>query len=1094
MPNPVPRLILSQTSQSSTSDRDMSDQYYNNPGISTGSGSSGSGTASRSVSPSRTSRPRRRSSTIKNALSSILGTNSSASSNHLSTSLPRPRSSLSVGSASAMSAHSSHSNDVRRYSATTVDPIPIRQSARHSNDGAASFHNGFSQEDVNEDDEDAAESCHGTGSVDERMMAGAAESPLALSGASSSLKSFGKEFLSEYLTERGLLEPRVMVENDDFKISIATSGESIFLPTMSCNDDEYLARLNGLRSGEEEAVEIDPDYMVDAPGDTSFSSALSTNEDLVAAADNLRADTEVSSGLACEINQTVSAGSRNPNSGCTEPAISNTSAAVGIDNSMASYTLAVILSLSKPTRFSSIKADLCSRVRVYWHTGVPPTKTFYEEYYCAGSLNWVLNSENLNLFVPSNVSSTEKIIENNRNVRQIKLFKSNSDSERMYLDKNKTRRDMLKTIDSEDSQLFQPGDYVFIIPVAFSNHIPECLYLPSARINYRFRLVTKVMETTDDKVPNKKDRVEKTEKAQQSLKVPDTINQKISSNTLLKKIKNNLHLANPHHLKENGEDIHEIYSEYPINIVRTPPPISISTANKPIYINRVWTNALSYEISFAQKYVSLGSKVPIKIKLAPLTKSIYLKRIRVSVVEKVTFVSKDYAYEYDQIDPVAKDPYNPYFTDFAAKRKKERNISLLEVRTREKGSRAIREEIVENSHDDNLLAYSCMQDDNKRDSVGINEPLTIDTVLDFPKYEEMDKKAAKVVPPYGIDLYTLIPNPEIASNQHATHRGGVIGFLAGRRNSMPSLPKNSKEQVPQPVQPSIDQRFHETTFQNNAGVPVKFHTRLNKAKRGLYLDSLHFSNVYSRHKLEIMLRISKPDERDPKRLRHYEVLIDTPIFLVSDLCNSGNMELPTYHMATSAPLDPQELAMSTAPPTFEEAISIPASPLQSPVSSPFSSPTVRAYHDPDDLSIKQLSLSRSASMSGPSLSDRAALGASSMSLSSSVDSNYKFNNLDRLLSSQAPGEGKSALGRNREFKNIAEENESYSKCPGGPKESLPEPIFKPEYSVSRRENRTVYDNNGHNGSSSLELLSLNGPLNSDPPSYDEVVPLMSDEE
>lgn len=1080
----------------------MSDQYSNNHVISTGSSGSGSGSAS----PPRTSRPRRRSSTIKNALSSILGTNSSASSPHpLSTSLPKNRSSLSVGSASLMSTHSSPSNDLRRYSATTVDPIPIRQFARHSNDGAPSFSYNLSQEDVNENDEDAVVgSCHGAGSVDERMISAAAESPSAFSGAPSSLKSFGKEFLSAYLTERGLLEPKTMVENDDFKISIASSGESIFLPTMSCNDDEYLARLNGLRSGEEEALEIDPEYMVDrvdSPVDpSSFSSALSTNEDIVPANDeNLRADTEVSSRSSCEGNLTMSAGSRNGNSGFTaESAGSNTSAAVGIDNSMGSYTLAVILSLNKTTKFSSIKADLCSRVRVYWHTGVPPTKTFYEEYYCAGSLSWELNSENLNLFVPLQVSSSEKIIENNRNVRQIKLFKSNSESDRLYLDKNRTRRDMLKTIDSENSQLLQPGDYVFIIPVAFSNHIPECLYLPSARVNYRFRLVTKVLETDDDKIVHRKDRIENTEKAQQSLKVPgsDAINHKISSNNLLKKIKNNLHLANPHNVRENGDDIHEIYTEYPINIVRTPPPISISTANKPVYINRVWTNALSYEISFAQKYVSLGSKVPIKIKLAPLTKSIYLKRIRVSVVEKITFVSKNYAYEYDQIDPVAKDPYNPYFTDFAAKRKKERNISLLEVRTREKGSRAIREEIVENSHDDNLLAYSCMKDDNKRDSIGITEPLTIETILEFPKYEEMDKKAAKVVPPYGIDLYTLIPNPESASNQHATHRSGVIGFLAGRRNSLSPLPKNSKEQAPQPVPTSIDQRFHETTFENNSDVPVKFHTRLNKPKRGLYLDSLHFSNVYSRHKLEIMLRISKPDERDPKKLRHYEVLIDTPIFLVSDLCNSGNMELPTYRMATSGPLDPQELAMSAPPPTFEEAISIPGSPLQSPISSPIGSPTVRAYHDPDDLSIKQLNLSRSTSMSGPSFPDRAPIGACSMSLSSSVDSNYKFNNLDRLLSSLAPAEGKNtAGGRNREFKNIVEENESSTKCPGGSMESSPEPdIFKPEYCVSKKDTQKVYENNRQNGSSSAELFSMNGQLRSDPPSYDEVVPLMSDEE
>lgn len=154
----------------------------------------------------------------------------------------------------------------------------------------------------------------------------------------------------------------------------------------------------------------------------------------------------------------------------------------------------------------------------------------------------------------------------------------------------------------------------------------------------------------------------------------------------------------------------------------------------------------------------------------------------------------------------------------------------------------------------------------------------------------MDKRTAKIIPPYGIDAYTSIPNPEHAVANGPSHRRpSVIGFLSGHKGS------KSHEENEKPV---YDPKFHQTIIKSNSGLPVKTHTRLNTPKRGLYLDSLHFSNVYCRHKLEIMLRISKPDPECPSKLRHYEVLIDTPIFLVSEQCNSGNMELPTYDMAT----------------------------------------------------------------------------------------------------------------------------------------------------------------------------------------------------
>lgn len=66
-------------------------------------------------------------------------------------------------------------------------------------------------------------------------------------------KKFNEQFLIEYLTARGLLGPKTVLSNEYLKISISTSGESVFLPTISSNDDEYLSRLNGLNDGTDDA-------------------------------------------------------------------------------------------------------------------------------------------------------------------------------------------------------------------------------------------------------------------------------------------------------------------------------------------------------------------------------------------------------------------------------------------------------------------------------------------------------------------------------------------------------------------------------------------------------------------------------------------------------------------------------------------------------------------------------------------------------------------------------------------------------------------------------------------------------------------------
>lgn len=1050
MPYPIPRPIPSLV------DRNGEDHVF-------------SGFGPRSVSPTRNVGNRRRSSTIKSTLFSIFGAAGGSGAHQRGSSLPRSSSTLSVGRGETAV---EDAEKMRRKSTAGGELGSLRHSQGSSN-GAMITPPSEEQGSANEAEEATTSTSAGQRDGSSAVGGNSTTCSSTTNPSRGSLKSFGREFLCEYLTERGLLAPKIISDTPDIRISIATSGDHVFLPTMSSNDDEYLARLSGLRSDEEEAVEVEPDALQDRPfGNTPDlpGHSLPNLSDSSSVSDD-RAIEDDTDDASDDLSGRLETGGCNTRTLRRQSSIGSTSVstpAFEIDNSMATCTIAVILSFPKVTTLGNIRAELCSRVRVYWHNGVPPTKSFYEEFYCAGSLEWELSANNPNLYVPLNVSSDEKIIENNRNLRPMKLFKNNASEMRPYLDKNQTRIELLKKVKLRKSQVFQPGDYVFIIPVVFSNHIPETLYMPSARVDYRFRIATKISSDDQTTVSNvDSDRGRQTEADQSS-------GRRFSN--AIKKFKTNLHITNQPQTK--SDELNDIYSEYPIDVVRTPPLISISTANKPVYINRVWANSLSYEISFGQKYVSLGSKVPVKIKLAPICKGIYLKRLRVSVIEKITFVSKNYEYEYDQIDPVAKDPYNPYFSDFASRRKKERNISLLEVRTSEKGSRAIREEIVENCINDNLLAYAVADSDDGQPTIGIAEPLMIETVLEFPRYEDLNKKTARTVPPYGIDVYASVPNPEAASHA-ASHRGGVIGFLAGRRPSLTHQNKGSSDSG-QSVRPQSDEGFHATTVRSNSGIPVQFHTNLNKTKRGLYLDSLHFSNIYSKHKLEFMLRISKIDDTNQKRLRHYEVLIDTPVFLVSELCNNGNMELPTYDMAVKTqPLGEPE-ADATLPPTFEEAISVPGSPIQSPIVSPFGSPNVRSRYDAEELSIQQLSLSRSNSIAAPT--ETIPSSSNQMSLSHSTEANTRFNNLDGILSTNATS-------------NIAGEASSDANDPASTATSQ-EPthgsrIFRNRYSMTS--NNTAPRPDEDNRSSSGELPD-NEALVSPPPSYDEVIPLMSDEE
>lgn len=74
-----------------------------------------------------------------------------------------------------------------------------------------------------------------------------------------------------------------------------------------------------------------------------------------------------------------------------------------------------------------------------------------------------------------------------------------------------------------------------------------------------------------------------------------------------------------------------------VNLVRSPPNNCDSSSNNPIVISRNWDRRLHYEIVVPQKYIPLGSSIPVAIKLTPLEK-VSVHRVRVHVFETIEYV------------------------------------------------------------------------------------------------------------------------------------------------------------------------------------------------------------------------------------------------------------------------------------------------------------------------------------------------------------------------------------------------------------------------------------------------------------------------
>lgn len=617
---------------------------------------------------------------------------------------------------------------------------------------------------------------------------------------------FNKELL-QYLKFHGLSAPRILDDSDFIRISMSSSGENVFLPSIvNFNEDDV------------ENLDLNNDNGNNEASGNNSRGASGEDADGDNGVTTLQEETPRRTPHEEDIGEPVS------------------------------HTFAIIISLTKPTSISTITTKLQSTTKILWPEGIPGDRSTKSQSFEMGQLSWDLNLSNYNYYIPFNAESEESAIDDEgsysdsdsydtgkfitENRIHPKKFQERSVDQITRGPLNSFKKDndpfIIGNLNSSGSVYYPPGDYIFRLPVLFPPLISESLITQNSSVNYSLRTIV----------------------AQ----------------------KNKLY-----NLGEHG-----------FNVIRAPPSNAVSTADKPVYVNKVWNDALSYEISFPKKYVTIGANIPIKMKFAPLIKDISIRRIRVNVLEKATYCSKDLKYEYDEVSLVKNEGTRKTSVN-------EKVLPLLEIRTRSRTELALKEEIVRDLlRDDNLLSSCYKAEAATRDDVEIIGQLQIQSYLPFIKPNKYNK--------------------ELQTKNHT-----LMSTIFNSDKHKAQINKNL------------------TTKIINQGFKVDTSTYYNDFGEGVYPDSENNKFIQVSHKLQIAIRLSKKD--DSGKLHHYEVMIDTPIFFLNSACVPANVELPAYNDVT--PRSNSDINGDDAPqafygyhdqlPTFEEAIS----PMNSPSLIPY---------------------------------------------------------------------------------------------------------------------------------------------------------------
>ncbi|KAI5951189.1 ECM21 [Candida jiufengensis] len=529
------------------------------------------------------------------------------------------------------------------------------------------------------------------------------------------------------------------------------------------------------------------------------------------------------------------------------------------------HTFAVIIELTKDV--STIK-DLVfkfqSSTQILWPTGDPYNRSQLKEKFRIGTMEWSTNFNNADYYINASNSSEYKF----KNIKPDDLAKRSREYKLVDISKttNNNPRDEFSTEDSpppsststtEESSTPQfnsehkAGLYVFLLPILLPEHIPATIVSINGTLSHTLSVNFN--------------------------KISDKLNRKLKVN-----------------------------AAYAIPMVRTPPNFANSIADKPIYVNRVWNDSVHYMITFPKKYISLGSEHVINVKLVPLVKDVVLKRIKFNVLERITYVCKDLSKEYDY------DSEDPNFLHPLSKENKirERVVSLCELKTKHKQSSnafgdPYKEEVIKCP--DNNLLFSCYEPENEfdntpaskkknhqKDKTMIASPIDINIALPFltTKTDKYMMTGSSSEDEYSPFSSTNTPTTSrkasiIESTTRNPPSSPIIGSLETNLSNVDEVGLHESQKHPTSAYLSDDLSSKHTP-------PENIKNGYTLVSRALYPDS-NFRHIQINHRLQICFRISKPDPKDDFKMHHYEVVVDTPLILLSSKCNDVSIQLPRYN-------------------------------------------------------------------------------------------------------------------------------------------------------------------------------------------------------
>ncbi|EGW32289.1 uncharacterized protein SPAPADRAFT_153012 [Spathaspora passalidarum NRRL Y-27907] len=597
------------------------------------------------------------------------------------------------------------------------------------------------------------------------------------------------------------------------------------------------------------------------------------------------------------------------------------------------HTFAVVIELTKEsTTIKDVTFEFQSLTQILWPNGDLYNKAFAKESFKIGSLQWKTSLSEADYYI-NNLNSNEV---KSKNITPEDLAKRTREYHLVdirELDSAGLKEYNERASSSSHGDSYKAGLYVFLLPILLPEHIPASIISINGTLAHTLSVNFN--------------------------KISERLNRKIKVN-----------------------------ASYNLPMVRTPPNFANSIADKPIYVNRVWNDAVHYIITFPKKYVSLGNEHVINVKLVPLVKDVIIKRIKFNVLERITYLSRDLRREYDY------DSENPFLAHAPSDKVRERVISLCELRTKNKSSSngftdPFKEEVIKCP--DNNLLYTCYEPEDK---IGESPPASPGK---HRKHSHVTTQRAMIASPLDINialpfltsrtdkLMMTASSQDDEPDKPRSRRASLImdGFESTKESSVIGTLEtnliNHDEVGPHELIKPSSSTYVSDDLSVKHRPPENIQKGFTILSRALYPDS-NYRHIQINHRLQVCFRISKPDPKDNYKMHHYEVVVDTPLILLSSKCNDGSMQLPKYDEIDIAdivaePASPkisfrtpnyqhngvtikqwdQDVTHEEYLPTFEEAVKQPSGSSTTP--SP--SPVVRS------MSIEEDPLSRIPSISLP---------------------------------------------------------------------------------------------------------------------------------